>query len=99
MGGVGIGPINRTLRKNFGFMYGLRGKGIYLIFVAFLSIGLMKDGSDHFMMFLNWATGIGFLAVGVLHIFVTFTNPELVLSYKPPSAGLEHLHQGGDNPV
>lgn len=35
-----VNSINRLLRKNFGFMYGLRGKAAYLTFVAFLCLGL-----------------------------------------------------------
>ena len=29
-----IAALNRTFRMNFGFMYGLKGKGFYLIFIA-----------------------------------------------------------------
>lgn len=35
-----INSINRVLRKNFGFMYGLKGKAGFLVFVAFLCLGL-----------------------------------------------------------
>lgn len=59
--------VNKAMRKNFGFLYGLRGKGLYLIFVACLCLGLGKDAS---VKTLNWATGITFLAVGCLHWFV-----------------------------
>ena len=35
-----VKSINKVLRKNFGFMYGLRGKAAFLIFVACLSLGV-----------------------------------------------------------
>jgi hypothetical protein len=34
------GTINRVVRKNFGFLYGIRGRGGFLIFVACLCLGL-----------------------------------------------------------
>jgi hypothetical protein len=79
--------INRTLRKNFGFMYGLKGKGLYMIFVAFLCIGLKNEGND-VIKILNWATGIAFLATGALHFFLICSNPDFLDKYKPPTAGL-----------
>jgi len=78
--------INKAVRRNFGFMYGLRGKGFYLIFVAFLCLGLGNDAS---VKELNWATGIAFLLVGCLHIFVVCSHPEVATQYVAPSAGLE----------
>lgn len=83
--------VNKSLRKNFGFLYGLRGKGLYLIFVACLCLGLGKDAS---VKTLNWATGIAFLAAGCLHWFVICFHPELAGQYTAPTAGL-----GGDAPV
>ena len=49
-----IGPINKLWRKNFGFMYGMRGKALYLIFVAFLCLGL--EGMENLQL-LMYATG------------------------------------------
>lgn len=77
--------INLALRKNFGFLYGLRGKGLYLIFVACLCLGLGKDAS---VKLLNWATGAAFLAVGCLHWFIICAHPELATQYVAPTAGL-----------
>ena len=77
--------LNKSLRKNFGFMYGLQGKGLYLIFVAFLCLGL---GGDNEVKELTWATGIGYLAFGALHVCITCMNPELSLKYQAPTAGL-----------
>lgn len=64
--------INRTFRKNFGFMYGLRSKGFYLVFIAFLTIGLY-DESNLSIKGLDWATGIGWLATGFFLVFVSST--------------------------
>ena len=77
--------VNKAMRKNFGFLYGLRGKGLYLIFVACLCLGLGKDAS---VKTLNWATGITFLAVGCLHWFVICFHPDLAGQYVAPTAGL-----------
>ena len=76
-----ITGLNDTLRKNFGFMYGLRGKGLYLIFVAFLCFGL---GMDARVLVLNYITGISFLACGLFHIFIICGKPEIALQYQPP---------------
>ena len=77
--------VNKGLRKNFGFMYGLRGKGLYLIFVAFLCFGLGKDAS---VKELNYATGAAYLAGGCLHMFIIFFKPEVALTYAAPTVGL-----------
>ena len=80
-----IPGLNKTLRKNFGFLYGIRGKGLYLIFVAFLCLGLGKDAS---VATLNWSTGIAYLAAGCFHIFLVCWKPELTAEYIAPTAGL-----------
>jgi hypothetical protein len=77
--------MNKSMRKNFGFLYGLRGKGLYIIFVAFLCFGLGKDAS---VKELNYATGAAFLAGGLLHYFVIFCHPELAMKYQAPTAGI-----------
>jgi len=81
-----IGPINQSLRKNFGFMYGLKGKGLYLIFISFLTIGLSDESEN---VELQWATGISYMAAGFLHLFVVFAKPEITLKYKAPTRGFE----------
>lgn len=81
----GIDSVNKNLRMNFGFLYSVKGKAAYLIFVAFLVIGLKDDVS---VAFLRYLTGISFLATGVLMLFVHFTKPELLSSYQAPTAGL-----------
>lgn len=85
----GIKSINKLLRKNFGFLYGIKGKAVYLVFVAFLCFGL--EGIPT-LESISWITGIVWLATGVLHIFLSFAKPHLFSDYKPPTAGY-------DNPV
>ena len=80
-----IPAVNKNLRMNFGFLYGVMGKALYLIFVAFLVIGLKDDVS---VKFLRWMTGGCFLGTGILMLFCHFTKPELLSSYKAPTAGL-----------
>lgn len=80
-----VPSVNKVLRKNFGFMYGLRGKGFYLIFVAFLCIGLGDDNSNRT---LTWATGISYLVFGAIHVFIVFVHPTISLKYQAPTAGL-----------
>jgi len=72
--------INDDMRLNFGFMYGLRGKGLYLIFVAFLCLGLGKEAK---VAILNYFTGVAFLIGGLLHIFVVCYRPEIAGEYQP----------------
>ena len=87
--------LNKSLRKNFGFLYGLKGKGFYLIFVACLCLGLGQDAS---VKELNWATGIAFALVGCFHIFLICANPEVTQEYIAPTAGLTGSGSG-DNVV
>jgi hypothetical protein len=90
--------LNKMLRKNFGFMYGLGGKGVYLIFVAFLCLGLANDQR---VILLTWGTGLSFLVFGTLHILIPLLNPTLALKYQAPTAGLlaKEYSSGVPNPV
>ena len=99
---VGIPWINKMIRKNFGFLYGLKGKGLYLIFVAFLCLGLKNDDFGKQVKILTWATGISFLAVGILHLFIVCVHPAITEKYRAPTAGLsaqEHTTDATPNPV
>jgi hypothetical protein len=86
-----IDAINKSMRKNFGFLYGIKGKAAYLIFVAFLTIGL--EGS---IKWLRYTVGIAFLADGALHFFLLCSKPDLVSTYKSPTGGLT---ESGDEVV
>eukprot|EP00586_Coscinodiscus_wailesii_P023580 CAMPEP_0172494644 /NCGR_PEP_ID=MMETSP1066-20121228/52236_1 /TAXON_ID=671091 /ORGANISM="Coscinodiscus wailesii, Strain CCMP2513" /LENGTH=150 /DNA_ID=CAMNT_0013265783 /DNA_START=73 /DNA_END=522 /DNA_ORIENTATION=- len=50
-----INSINRMMRKNFGFLYGIKGKAFFIVFAAFLTIGM--EGEVR-VEYLRWATGI-----------------------------------------
>ena len=91
---VGIPWINKILRKNFGFLYGLKGKGLYLIFVAFLCLGLKNDSFSQLVKSLTWVTGISYLAVGVLHLFIVCIHPTISEKYRAPTAGLSATDGG-----
>jgi hypothetical protein len=80
-----IPSMNKSLRKNFGFLYGMRGKGLYLIFVGCLCLGLGRDAS---IKELNYATGAAYLFGGLLHYFVICFHAELALTYQAPTAGI-----------
>ena len=79
-----IPAVNKSLRTNFGFLYGVKGKALYLIFVAFLVIGLRNDVS---VQYLRYLTGGCYLGTGILMLFLAFTKPELLASYQAPTAG------------
>lgn len=77
--------VNKGMRKNFGFLYGMRGKGLYLIFVGCLCLGLGRDAS---VQELNYATGAAYLFGGLLHYFIICFHPDLALTYQAPTAGI-----------
>mmetsp|Transcript_12684 Transcript_12684/g.16087 ORF Transcript_12684/g.16087 Transcript_12684/m.16087 type:complete len:140 (-) Transcript_12684:115-534(-) len=83
----GIGPLNRVIRKNFGFMYKITGKAFYMILVACLCIGVSKEVLGN-LDWLRWFTGIGWGFVGVLLIFLQITSPQTFANYRGPTAGI-----------
>ena len=98
--------LNKTFRKNFGFLYGLKGKGFFLIFTALLTLGLMDDSSQpsqKWLQFLMWGTGIAWLAAGLIHVGFSCTMPEINQAYQPPTDGLtgddDANGEGYNNPV
>lgn len=93
---VPMASVNVVLRKNFGFLYGLRGKGFYMIFIAFLTIGLINDDTRT-IAGLDWATGIGWLFSGLLHLFVSCSIPGSNDLYKPPTVGLSAMGEPDAN--
>jgi hypothetical protein len=80
------GTINRVVRKNFGFLYGIRGRGGFLIFVACLCLGL-RHFNDNTVHILNIAAGFTWLGTGVAHVALAITHPTICSNYKPPTAG------------
>jgi hypothetical protein len=91
----GIAFFNRGFRKNF-FHVRLKGKGFYLVFIAFLCLGL-RDNNSSGVNGLDLVTGIAWLATGIFHVFIGFTMPEATEAYKPPSAGLNSSTTENDN--
>jgi hypothetical protein len=81
---------NKPLRRNFGFLYGPRGKGLYWIAVACLCLGL---GSDTKVKELNYAMGASFFGGGLLHFFIICFHPETAQSYVPPMRYLRPVWQ------
>ena len=82
-----IKSLNKELRKNFGFIYKIHGKALYLILVACLCIGISPDTLQE-LDWLRWFTGIAWGAVGVLMIIVQITRPDFFASYMAPTAGI-----------
>jgi hypothetical protein len=79
--------LNKNLRVNFGFMYGVKGRAAYLIFAAFLVIGLKEDVRAAFLRYL---TGGCYLGTGVLMLFLHYSKPELLGKYEVSTAGFGH---------
>jgi len=80
-----IPAVNKNLRVNFGFMYGVKGRAAYLIFVAFLVLGLKNDRIT--IGWLRYTTGGLFLGTGILMLVLAFSKPEVLGRYEPPTAG------------
>ena len=57
-----LGFVERVMRANFGFLFKPIGKGLFIIFIAFLNFGL--GGTNN----LGLATGICLCIVGALYI-------------------------------
>jgi hypothetical protein len=94
-----LGNLNKSFRRNFGFMYGLKGKGLFLIFVSFLCLGLKNSRSSSGVKGLTWVTFLAWLAAGCFSVFISCTWPEANQSYRPPTAGLSADDSAGLNPV
>ena len=68
-----VDSVTRVLRKNFGFLFGIKGKSFFIIFIAFLNFGLNSAGEP--AKTLGMATGICLLIDGMSYL----TVPELQL--------------------
>lgn len=60
----------RVYKRNFGFLYGVKGKAIFMIFIAFLNFGLSKPKD------LALATGIVLIVFGAVQILIHLKWPE-----------------------
>jgi hypothetical protein len=81
-----IPAINKSLCKNFGFLYGVFGEYILIIFMASLNFGLQEQVT---VKYLTMATSIAWFVMTGLHIFLYCWKPELFGTYQAPAAGLE----------
>lgn len=81
-----IDVVNKSMRKNFGFLYGIKGKAGFMIFVAFLVIGL-----EFSLAWLRYTVGVAFLLDGLLHLFLHFSKPEVLGTYSAPTGGLANV--------
>jgi hypothetical protein len=84
-GVIPIPALNKSMRKNFGFLYGVKGKALFIVFVAFLNFGLTQEIR---IPFLALGTGIFFFVVAIFHLFLAFWKPELFGTYQAPTQGL-----------
>jgi len=73
------------LRKNFGFLFGVKGKAFFIIFIAFLNFGLNSAAEP--AKSLGLATGICFLIDGIVHVAIMLKWPEYIQSSVPSVNG------------
>eukprot|EP01039_Chlorochromonas_danica_P004401 gene4400-4823_t len=66
--------IELIMRKNFGFLYGYVGKGLYLVFMGVLAFGLDPSGSE--ARSLSLACGVLVCAWGFILILFYFKFPQ-----------------------
>jgi hypothetical protein len=93
-----IGPLNKVIRKNFGFMYKIIGKALYLILVGLLCIGVSSEMLGD-LDWLRWFTGIGWGLTGIGLIAVQIMSPHVFASYKGPTAGIIETGSANDMTV
>lgn len=90
---AGVGWINKYMRKNFGFLYGIKGKAAFIIFVAFLNFGLdagdseVGDSGMDVEKF-TFIVGIVMIVSGLAHLLVWFKYHEYFANYQAPTVGL-----------
>ena len=65
--------LDLVLRRNVGFFYGVRGKAGFIIFCAFLSLGVMSSAGG-----LALATGIVMCVDGIILLLSWLKYPDLV---------------------
>ena len=87
--------LDHMLRRNFGFLYSAMGKALFIIFVAFLCLGL--DGASDMPMMV----GIAVATFGGAQVALYLKNPEY-FEYCPPGydmllAEQEQLNQSGNS--
>ena len=63
--------VDIMFKRNFGFLYGTKGKALFIIFVAFLSFGLTEPAT------LCFATGSLYALLGAFQIGMYLKFPDL----------------------
>lgn len=66
-----IESLDHVFKRNFGFMYNVMGKALYIIFIAFLSFGLGDP------ITLSFITGLLLAAFGVAELALYLKFPEI----------------------
>ena len=67
-----LATLDRIFRRNFGFLYKMKGKSIFVIFIAFLNFGLETAGD------IALATGILLCINGAVQLICYLKWPELL---------------------
>ena len=90
-----IPVVNKSIRKNFGFLYGIKGKAAFIIFVAILNFGMDPEGLNADMGDTGFSVedfmevlGFCMLGVGIVHLLVWFKYHKQFENYQAPTAGL-----------
>jgi len=82
--------LDHLLRRNFGFLYSAMGKALFVIFVAFLCLGL--DGESDMPVLV----GISVAAFGGAQVALYLKNPEY-FEYVPPGYGMPLEQEAANN--
>ena len=66
-----VEAVDNVLKRNFGFMFNVMGKALYMIFIAFLSFGLGEPAT------LSFITGLLLAGFGVGELTLYLKFPEM----------------------
>lgn len=66
-----VEALDHIFKRNFGFMYNVMGKALYIIFIAFLSFGLGEPAT------LSFITGLLLALFGVAELSLYLKFPEI----------------------
>lgn len=88
--------LNKFLRSNFGLLYGLKGKGVFLIFMVpyLVTLALLSREEDTWFSVLKWFTAAVWLVAGVIVLIFSCLVPYVDEVYEPPTEGLPEHRSG-----
>lgn len=66
-----VEALDHVFKRNFGFLYNVMGKALYIIFIAFLSFGLGEPAT------LSFVTGLLLALFGVAELSLYLKFPEI----------------------